>query len=153
MVNINNFIISLKSSWIQKLLKREQSWIHIFYAIYGDTVVKKLLDFGDDFIKKLLDVTTNPFWVDVLESWLYVVTSYINNNLQSTYKVTSFPVWYSSKISVGKKSLFIKTWYEKGVKVVNDFLDDNGFFLSRELFKNKFNITNVCTMQYMETLF
>ena len=76
------------------------------------------------------------------------MTSYINNNLQSTYKVTSFPVWYSSKISVGKKSLFIKTWYEKGVKVVNDFLDENGLFLSRELFKNKFNITNVCTMQY-----
>ena len=57
--------------------------------ILSVTVVKKLLDFGDDFIKKLLDVTTNPFWVDVLESWLYVVTSYINNNLQSTYKVIS----------------------------------------------------------------
>ena len=38
--------------------------------------------------------------------------------------------------------------YEKGVKVVNDFLDENGLFLSQELFKNKFNITNVCTMQY-----
>ena len=131
-----------------KLLKRGQSWIHIFYAIYGDTVLKKLSDFGDDFIKKLLDVTTNSFWVDVLKSWLYVVTSYINKNLQSTYKVTSFPVWYSSKTSVGKKRLFVITWCEKGVKVVHDFLDENGLFLSRELLKNKFNITNVCTMQY-----
>ena len=34
--------------------------------ILSVTVVKKLLDFGDDFIKKRLDVTTNPFWVDVL---------------------------------------------------------------------------------------
>lgn len=54
MVNIDNFLISLKSSWIQKLLRGEQSWIHIFYAIYGDTAVRKILDFGDDFIVKLL---------------------------------------------------------------------------------------------------
>lgn len=30
MVNIDNFLVSLKSSWIQKLLRGEQSWIHIF---------------------------------------------------------------------------------------------------------------------------
>ena len=42
-----------------------------------------------------------------------------------------------------------KTWYEKGVKVANDFFkDENGLLLSKELFKNKFNITYVCTMQY-----
>ena len=27
-------------------------------------------------------------------------------------------------------------------------MDENGLFLSKELFKNKFNITNVCTVQY-----
>ena len=82
--------------------------------ILSVTVVKKLLDFGDDFIKKLLDVTTNPFWVDVLKSWLYVVTSYINNNLHCKYKVTSFPVWYSSKISVSKKKFIHKNIVRKG---------------------------------------
>ena len=30
------------------------------------------------FIKKLLDVTNNPFWVDVLKAWLYVVTDIIH---------------------------------------------------------------------------
>ena len=50
--------------------------------IYGDSVIKKLLDFVDDFIKKLLDITTNLLLVDVLKSWLSVVTSYINYNLK-----------------------------------------------------------------------
>ena len=95
MVYVNNFMISLKSSWIQKLLKGEQSWIHIFYAICKDTVILKLLYSGDNFIKKL----------EGLKSKLYVVPSNITNNLQSTYKGTSLPVWYSSKISVGKKGM------------------------------------------------
>lgn len=147
MVHIYNFLVSLKSPWIQKLLRGEQSWIHIFYPKYGDTAVRKILDFGDDFIKKFLDKTTNNFWVDVLKSWLYVLASYIGN-LQNSYKVTSSPVWYNSKITVGKKGLFIKYWYEKGVETVNDFLDDNGTLLPKEMFENKFNISLICTMQY-----
>lgn len=42
-----------------------------------------------------------------------------------TYKIPTFvtlsPVWNDSKIMVGKKSLFIKYLYEKGVETVNDF--------------------------------
>lgn len=78
---------------------------------------------------------------------MYVLASYIGN-LQNSYKVTSSPVWYNSKITVGKKGLFIKYWYEKGVETVNDFLDDNGTLLPKEMFENKFNISLICTMQY-----
>lgn len=61
------------------------------YAIHGDTVVSKVLDFGDEFIKTLLEKTTNNFCVDVLKSWLFVLISYISN-VQSSYKVTPSPV-------------------------------------------------------------
>ena len=33
----------------------------------------------------------------------------------------SVPVWYNSYIKIGYKSVFFKSWYEKGVKVVQDF--------------------------------
>ena len=71
----------------------------------------------------------------------------LNSNLQSTYKVTSFPVCYSSKISVGKKKLIHKTWYEKVVKDFNVFYE-NRLLLSKGLFKNISNITYVCNIQY-----
>lgn len=61
------------------------------YAIHGNTVVSKILDFGDEFIKILLEKTTNNFCVDVLKSWLFVLISYISN-VQSSYKVTPSPV-------------------------------------------------------------
>lgn len=67
-INIDNFLVSLKSSWIQKFLRGEQSWINIFYTIHGNTTVSKVLDIDDDFIMKLLEKTTNNFWVDVLKS-------------------------------------------------------------------------------------
>lgn len=87
MVNIDKFIISLK--------------------VRG----RKNSVFCCWFIKTLLGKTNNNFWVDVLNSWLYVLTSYIGN-LQNSDKVTLSPVWYTFKI-------------KKGVKSGNDFLDDN----------------------------
>ena len=87
--------------------------------IYGDTVIKI---FFNDFIKKLLDVTANPFWVDVLKSRLYLVTSYINYNLKKV-DTKLLPSLYGIALRsvLVKKSLFIKTWYDKGVNVVNEF--------------------------------
>lgn len=114
------------------------------YAIHGNTVVSKILDFGDEFIKTLLEKTTNNFCVDVLKSWLFVLISYISN-VQSSYKVTPSPVWNNSKIRLVRK----KYWYEKGViNTVSEFVDDIGYFLSKKMFENKFNINHICTMQH-----
>lgn len=42
-----------------------------------------------------------------------------------------------------------KYWYEKGViNTVSEFLDDIGYFLSKKMFENKFNINHICTMQH-----
>ena len=41
MVNIDNFIKSLKCSWIKKFTASNQPWKDIFLAIHGHDVVKK----------------------------------------------------------------------------------------------------------------
>ena len=38
------------------------------------------------------------------------------------------PIWFDSEFHHGQ-NLFIKNWFEKGVKNVIDLLDDNGSFL------------------------
>lgn len=45
------------------------------------------------------------------------------------------------------KTVFIKSWYKKDVKVINDFLHDNGHFLSHVSFQKTFEL-HICTMQY-----
>ena len=50
----------------------------------------------------------------------------------------SFLYGIKQELKLIKKSIFIKSWYEKGVKIVDDFLDEKGFFLSKENFAKKF---------------
>lgn len=57
----------------------------------------------------------------------YVIKFFDDNYIEENFLFMF--IWYNSYIRVGMKILFIKSWYKKGVKVINDFLDDNGNFL------------------------
>ena len=54
MLNITNFVYSLKCSWIKRLTLNYKPWMDIFIAMKGSDVVSKILDFGDIFIKKMI---------------------------------------------------------------------------------------------------
>ena len=43
----------------------------------------------------------------------------------------NIPVWYNSDITVNNhyRYVFIKLWYQKGIRVIGDFQDENGCFL------------------------
>ena len=103
MVNLNNFLISLKCSWIKRLISGEQDWINIFESIYGCNVIRYLFDFGDEFVLKLVNITTNDFWKDVLESWFYVITKLMDTVHAHNSKIIIIPVWYNTRIKVDKK--------------------------------------------------
>ena len=135
----------LKCSWFKRLLFDKKSWVDIFETINGSDFVYKLLDFGDAFIYEYVIPKNNIFWKDVFNSMLCVMKSYNNNILKENF--SSIPVWYNTNIRVGMKTLFIKTWYKKGVKLIGDFLDDRGNLISHDLFQQKFDI-KVCILQY-----
>ena len=50
------------------------------------------------------------------------------------------PLWKNNFIHVNNKCVFYKTWYKKGIIVINDLLDDNGNFLSFDLFRMKYDL-------------
>lgn len=82
MLNLNNFIISLKCSWIKRVL-RGRGWVgggvmgKVFKAVFGD-IVAGCLEFGDCFIIKLVDKCNNIFWKDVFDAWLNVMNKHLN---------------------------------------------------------------------------
>ena len=59
----------------------------------------------------------NAFWKDVDNSWL----KYIETIIAIKENSLNIPVWYNSNIRVANKTVFIKSWYEKGIKVLQDF--------------------------------
>lgn len=120
MVDINNFIIFLKCSWIKRLTKSYKPWMDIFYTINGHDLLQKLYDCGDTFALECLHKENNAFWEDVLYSWsCYIKT--INNHLTIKDNILNAPVWYISNIKLAHKTISYKSWHKSGVKVVQDF--------------------------------
>lgn len=89
MLDFNNFLVSLKCSWIKRLTKDNKPWIDIFLDIHGKKVVKHLFDFGDTYVQNII-IHCNFFWKDVLHSWLKVLRT-IGNSV-STTNVCALPV-------------------------------------------------------------
>ena len=62
--------------------------------------------------------------------------------------ISSVPLWYNSLIIPEDQIFFIKTWYQNGIKLISDFLNDNGSFMSYDEFLNNYNLPNVYMMQF-----
>ena len=49
MLNLEKFLMSLKCSWIRRIVSGEQAWICIMKALYGNDIASCIENFGDDF--------------------------------------------------------------------------------------------------------
>ena len=106
----------------------------ILYTINGHHFLQKLYDFADTFILECIKIENNGFWKDVFNSWLKYIKT-INRHPNIKYNFLNIPVWYNSNIRVANKTVFIKCWYEKGIKVLQNFFDEDCNFLVFEAFK------------------
>ena len=132
----------LKCSWIKRLTLNYKPWMDIFIAMNSSDVVSKMLDFGDSFIKKMIK-QNNTFWQDVLQSWVQV-ENILNKNHDYIKKfISSVTLWYNSLIIPEDHIFFIKIWYQNGIKLISDFLNVNGSFMSYDEFLNNYNLPNV----------
>ena len=69
---------------------------------------------------------------------------------QENFRNNSYsnPVWYNSNIKNGNKSVFLKSLYDKGVEVVQDFLDEDEHLLCYNVFHQLYNLEDFCIMKY-----
>ena len=147
MINLGNFITSLKCSWVKRIVNGGQTWLTLLEASLGKDLTRSMFDFGDDFIKELITKCENIFWKDLFQSWLKVMQGQLLHE-KSPCSLTYLPIWHNSNIKIGNKSVFFKSWCKKGVVYVADFLDDRGNLLSKAQFEKKFIMTNINFMQY-----
>ena len=57
-------------------------------------------------------------------------------------------VWTKRKILVGKKSVFYQKWYDAGIALISDILNQNNDFLKWHEFTLKFNLNIPFTTYY-----
>ena len=140
MVNIENFITSLKIAWIKKLLTNcDAEYISLFEKTLSP--LSKFFMLGSDWAKYLVQKTTNMFWKDVLNSWLrFIEVDEINGNID----ILTSPIWYNPLIS--KETLYFPTWYQKGVCVVGDLIDEQGHILDQKEIEKRYTLK----MSYLE---
>jgi hypothetical protein len=100
MVDLNAFILSLKSTWICRLFQKDNKWQNIFMS-FIDT--DRFYNYGSDYIQKIQSKLKNTFWKDVLLSWEKVIEK--ERNIKWHFFLAT-PVWFNNKIMIDNKSIF-----------------------------------------------
>ena len=71
MINIENFIMSLKITWLRRLIKSDNTPLH---NLFETTIIPidKLLTFGYQYLEIQLPKIQNKFGHDTFLSWTYM---------------------------------------------------------------------------------
>lgn len=72
MIDFENFMIALKSSWIRRLIFSNSKWTNLFKANFGYNM-QTLMKFGIDFTSMIKKNSNNKFWKDVLQCWRTII--------------------------------------------------------------------------------
>ena len=85
------------------------------------------------YVEDRIKMTTNQFWKDVLQPLIN-----INKKTLATveYVLTS-PIYYNKNIQIGGTHIYYKSWFENGIKYVNDLINDHGEFYDQTEFIQK----------------
>ena len=100
MIDYQEFICALKSSWIKILLHSDAKWTK-FIEIIVKLDIRDLWKKGLDFISNLSINTTNIFCKQVLQSWIRVINS---TRKQIRYE----HIWNNPNVRIDNSSIFLK---------------------------------------------
>jgi hypothetical protein len=134
MINIHSFILALKSTWIRRLFFNNCKWQNIFMSSID---INKLSCGGSGYIEQVIESVKNQFWKDVLYAWKSVIEKDENKDWTNFLANT---VWLNKQVKIDKRTIFYPEWFNRGVKFVNDFVNDDGSFLTLDQFSNKFGL-------------
>jgi len=134
LTDISTLDCAIKISWIKRLCISEGGFQSVFTTSISDL---KDVIWSLDFVSfsNLSHDVKNPFWVEVMRSWLKY---YKAENKKDD--VLGYPLWNSyltNKNLLVKKSEFIN----KGIIYVNDLLSPRGGIMSHKEFSERYNVT------------
>ena len=109
--DLNLFDKSLKLSWLKRYLRSTSKW-----TIFPNNFeLWEVFTYGPDILNKLKEITSNKFWLDVIESLSILWKSEAMNE---KLFIKNTPIWLNPTFSFPIN----KQWFKKGITMVSDFL-------------------------------
>ena len=100
MVHIDNFITSLKVTWLGKMITHPNcSWSSL-----SNINIKRIFSMGENFAETKAKELRNTFWKDILVSWKKICNSVPIENVEH---ILFSPISFNSNITQGQNP-FIK---------------------------------------------
>ena len=129
MLNLNAFMGALKLTWIRRLLLSDCKWQHF---IKSEIDMKKLAACKTKYIEKIFSKVQNRFWKDVLQSFININKVKVSKQEQ----VLKSPLFLNENIKIGGSYIYYSSWFQIGIRYINDLIKDNGEFYTYEEFKD-----------------
>ena len=89
------------------------------------------------YVEDRIKGTTNQFWKDVLQSLININ----KKTLVTEEYVLTNPIYYITNIQIGGTHVSYKSWFDNGVRYVNDLINEHGEFyklMQKQAFKRIF---------------
>ena len=139
MVNIYNYIKSLKLRWIRGIGLSSDKWVRFFnYYFYRSYRCNSFFEVGRESLSTFANNIPNTFWKDVIFTWIDVLKCFYESNDVDWNILKLQSIWYNTNFQVNHAPIFCKLMYDVGVRCVNDILDSNGNFYSHCTFNDKY---------------
>ena len=131
--NIKLFDKTLKLSWLRRYSQSTGKWT----KIPNDFELSEVFKFGPDYLTRISEMTSNPFWKDVINCLFVFWQSDVPFH-KEFIKYT--PTWLNPVFSIHIK----RDWLSKGILTIADFLGTMNVPLTMSEFISKYKVkTNI----------
>ena len=132
MVELRSYIKALKVSWLRRILQQSDTggWKELASINFSE-----IFSFGGVCAAKLSSNLQNPFWKNLMQVWSEFCEAVPVENIK---QILICPIWHND--CIGNGQLFLRNWWDIGIRVINDLISEEGIFYSFEQLKAKYNI-------------
>ena len=134
MIHLQDFVDSLKATWVRRLVKYPSNLQNYFNHIVNTQM--PIAEIGPIMLKNIIKEIDNEFWKDVFKSWIKILVTFYKQN--NKYSVLANSIWMNDNIKIDGKPVFYKSWFEKGIKFIQDLMIDEQNFISYQEFIEKY---------------
>jgi hypothetical protein len=135
MLDTESFVNAQKIMWVKRIQKGEQgSW-----KVYPDYILSRLV--GKHSFQCSTNIKELGAWMPLFYRQLFAAWDKTKVDPgEDPFKLRREVLWHNKGIKIKGKEAYYKDWYDKGIILFHDILDENGNFLELQELANKFNI-------------